>query len=175
MPKKVSTIKIKSRKLKEPEPVTDDETIQFDSQDDHSQDESEQSDAATPEPPRKATRAKAKPAAKKPSDASSVASSRASRASASTSSTAKTKQTARVGRGYPSPADAIAEIEHQEKKKLTKAERLAAEQAYAQAIADHAAAIKAKTEALANDYKLKQMSLADTRAERQRLMSRLIL
>jgi hypothetical protein len=52
---------------------------------------------------------------------------------------------------------------------------LAAETAYAQAIADHAAAIKAKTEALNADYKLKQMSLADTRAERQRLMSRLVL
>jgi len=173
MPKKVSTIKIKSKKLKEPEPVTDDETIQFDSEDVQSGTESEASEPPTP-PPK--TRAKAsKPAAKKPADSSSVASSRASRASTSTSSTANTKKTAKAGRGYPSPADAVAAIEHQEQRKLTKAQRLAAETAYAQAIADHAAAIKAKTEALNADYKLKQMSLADTRAERQRLMSRLVL
>jgi hypothetical protein len=173
MPKKVSTIKIKSRKLKEPEPVTDEETIQFDSEDDHSQDESEASDA-TPEPvAKKSTRAKAKPAAKKPADSSSVASSRVSKASASTSSTANAKKPTRAGRG--SPEDAIRQIEQQEQRKLTKAQRLAAETAYAQAISDHAAAIKAKTEALNADYKLKQMSLADTRAERQRLMSRLVL
>jgi hypothetical protein len=174
MPKKVSTIKIKSRKLKAPEPVSDDETIQFDS-DDVQQSGSESEASEPPTPPPKTRAATSKPAAKKPADSSSVASSRASKASTSTSSTANTKKTAKAGRGYPSPADAVAAIEHQEQRKLTKAQRLAAETAYAQAIADHAAAIKAKTEALNADYKLKQMSLADTRAERQRLMSRLVL
>jgi len=175
MPKKVSTIKIKSRKLKAPEPVSDDETIQFDSEDvQQSGSDSEVSDA-TPEPvAKKSTRAKAsKPAAKKPADSSSVASSRASRASTSTSSTANTKKTARAGRG--SPEDAIKQIEEQEQRKLTRAQRQAAEAAYAEAIANHAAVIKKKTEDLQADYKLKQMNLADTRAERQRLMSRLVL
>jgi hypothetical protein len=172
MPHKSSTIKIKSRKLKAPEPETDEETIIFDSQDEHSQSESESDDqsdqASRPPTPKPASRKPGRPvgsgAGAKASARASDRSSTASKASKASHSTAKQHGKAKA-----------AATHHAEQKKMSRAERQAADAAYAAAIKEHAETVKASTRALKDDYKAKQNSLADTHAERLRLMSRLVL
>jgi hypothetical protein len=182
MSKKQSNIKIKSRKLKPAEPETDEEIIEFGSED--LSDASDASDCSyyeeEPEPmPAKPTRPTNVKSQTRRDNVSQMSS------SSKASSKASSRALSRVGKA-PSRSTAPSRVSKRggshDKKKESDTERLsrrsaraAADAEYTAALKAHADTIKAKTDALHKDYNLKQSKAIETAELRKMLMSKLVL